>query len=360
MNNSYPERLIVVPLESKVLLPSVILRLLIRGKQATDLTKSYFRSANTKSHDIYIACIPMKPCHANAEETAVMGSQAPQVPIPQQDEAGLVSARDRHRLMDYGCLARIIRVQRSGTNLFGVFVEGVSRFRVHQYTQNTPSMAFPGCWVAHVNYFPKPVDVSNANALQFKELSQIFVSKMKELQLPDTLLAQLTKVVNTMPPSALADLLVCLIETTFDERLLMLSTASLDDRLEKACEFLTRQLHVLHISDNLGAGIDGKLSKKQREFYLRQQVSALYIQSGQRQDIDIIYPSWRRFKMSWVTIIKRACRMGLKKKTNYQTFTRDWCRQTYQMKLSRLLNESSSASSDCSHLHLNGLYLETI
>ncbi|CAO3635278.1 unnamed protein product [Mucor fragilis] len=280
MNNSYPERLIVVPLESKVLLPSVILRLLIRGKQATDLTKSYFRSANTKSHDIYIACIPMKPCHANAEETAVMGSQAPQVPIPQQDEAGLVSARDRHRLMDYGCLARIIRVQRSGTNLFGVFVEGVSRFRVHQYTQNTPSMAFPGCWVAHVNYFPKPVDVSNANALQFKELSQIFVSKMKELQLPDTLLAQLTKVVNTMPPSALADLLVCLIETTFDERLLMLSTASLDDRLEKACEFLTRQLHVLHISDNLGAGIDGKLSKKQREFYLRQQLEAIQDELG--------------------------------------------------------------------------------
>ncbi|KAK4517668.1 Histone H4 [Mucor velutinosus] len=258
MNNSYPEKLIVVPLESKVLLPSVILRLLIRGKQATDLTKSYFRSANTKSHDIYIACIPMKPCHVNAEETAVMSSQASQVPIPQQDESGL----------------------RSGTNLFGVFVEGVSRFRVHQYTQNTPSMAFPGCWMAHVNYFPKPVDVSDGNALQFKELSQIFVLRMKELQLPDTLLAQLTKVVNTMPPSALADLLVCLIETTFDERLLMLSTVSLDDRLQKACEFLTRQLHVLHISDNLGAGIDGKLSKKQREFYLRQQLEAIQDELG--------------------------------------------------------------------------------
>lgn len=272
MNSSYPEKLIVVPLESKVLLPSVILRLLIRGKQATELTKSYFRSTNTKSHDIYIACIPLKPCHANFEETAVVGSQAPLVPIPQQDEAGLVSVRDRHRLMDFGCLARIVRVQRSGINLFGVFVEGVSRFKVDRYTQNTPSMAFPGCWVAHVNYFPKPTVSTDENTLNFKQLSQIFVSKMKELQLPDTLLTQLTKVVNTMPISALADLLVCLIETTFDERLLMLTTVSLDDRLQKACEFLTRQLHVLQISDNLGAGIDGKLSKKQREFYLRQQV----------------------------------------------------------------------------------------
>ncbi|KAG2214858.1 hypothetical protein INT46_000156 [Mucor plumbeus] len=280
MNNSYPEKLIVVPLESKVLLPSVILRLLIRGKQATELTKSYFRSTNTKSHDIYIACIPLKPCQANFEETAMVSSQAPLVPIPQQDEAGLVSVRDRHRLMDFGCLARIVRVQRSGINLFGVFVEGVSRFQVNQYTQNTPSMSFPGCWVAHVNYFPKPTALTNENALNFKQLSQIFVSKMKELQLPDTLLAQLSKVVNTMPTSALADLLVCLIETTFDERLLMLTTVSLDDRLRKACEFLTRQLHVLQISDNLGAGIDGKLSKKQREFYLRQQLEAIQDELG--------------------------------------------------------------------------------
>ncbi|KAI8647537.1 ATP-dependent protease La [Parasitella parasitica] len=280
MNSSYPERLIVVPLESKVLLPSVILRLLIRGKQATDLTKNYFRSANTKSHDIYIACIPLKPCRTNVEETAMVGSQAPQVPIPQQDETGLVSVRDRHRLMDYGCLARIVRVQRSGTNLFGVFVEGVSRFKVCQYTQNTPSMAFPGCWVAHASYFPKPGVPNDEIALKFKHLSQIFAAKMQELQLPDTLLSQLTKVINTMPPSSLADLLVCVIETTFDERLLMLSTVSLDDRLQKACEYLTRQLHVLQISDKLGAGIDGKLSKKQREFYLRQQLEAIQDELG--------------------------------------------------------------------------------
>jgi ATP-dependent Lon protease len=299
---SYPEKLVVVPLENKVLLPSVILRLLIRGKQASELTKSYFRQQANKTNkqptnDIYIACVPLRPNFeprllVQSLDNDGVGSQAPQVPLPSQQSrdilphrndqeegdpnaiGGLVSMRDRHRLMDYGCLARIVRVQRSGTSLFGVFVEGVARFKVTEFTQNTPSMAFPGCWMAHIHY-----TIDNDQLLtdktvivRFKELSQIFVTKMRELQLPDTLLTQLTKVVNTMPVSSLADLLVSLIETTFEERLTILSTVQLEERLQKACEYMTRQLHVLQIQDSLGSGIDGTLSKRQREFYLRQQV----------------------------------------------------------------------------------------
>jgi ATP-dependent Lon protease len=291
--NAYPEKVIVVPLENKVLLPCVILRLLIRGKQASELAKSYFRQQVNASNkrprnDIYVACVPLKPNFESRpqvqSESDSVGSQAPQVPLPidilphNQDKGdatgGLVSMRDRHRLMDYGCLARIIRVQRSGESLFGVFVEGVARLKVTKFSQNTPSMAFPGCWVAHAHY-----DIDNdryladkAVIVRFKELSQIFVTKMRELQLPDTLLKQLAKVVDTMPASSLADLLVSLIETTFEERLLMLSTVQLEDRLRKASEYMTRQLHVLQIQDSFGSGIDGTLSKRQREFYLRQQV----------------------------------------------------------------------------------------
>ncbi|RCI06310.1 hypothetical protein CU098_005300 [Rhizopus stolonifer] len=258
---SYPDKLIVVPLENKVLLPSVVLRLFIRGKQANELTKSYFRQENQKTSqkDTYIACVPLEP-----------------IQHPPQDHHSQVSTEDRHRLLSFGCLARIIRVQRSGANLFGVYVEGIQRFKVDRFTQNTPSMAFPGCWVAHAYY---PAIQTNSSFMhlenQFKDLSQTFVSKMRELQLSESLLTQLAKLVNTMQVSCLADLFVSLIETTFEERWSMLSTFDVGQRLQKACVFLTRQLHVLQISDNLGAGIDGRLSKRQREFYLRQQLEAI-------------------------------------------------------------------------------------
>lgn len=313
---NYPENVIVLPLEGKVLLPSVVLRLMIHGKQANELTKSYFRqltaSQANKSPivDIYVACIPLRPNFVNnkkprslliksSSDNDEIVSQAPKVPCPpsmqqedvanikvqkqQNDSDGLVSNVNRHRLLEFGCLARIVRVQRSGANLFGVFLEGVARFKVKNFYQNTPSMTpYPGCWMANVDYMQddnrmiKELSTGEKeNIATFKELSQVFVVKMRELQLPETLLQQLSKVVNTTPVSLLADLLVALIETTFEERLVMLSTPLLEDRVQLASEWMTRQLHVLQISDTLGSGIDGKLSKRQREFYLRQQVCVL-------------------------------------------------------------------------------------
>jgi ATP-dependent Lon protease len=305
--NNYPENIIVLPLEGKVLLPSVVLRLMIRGKQANELTRSYFRQVTASQTnkkpmvDIYVACIPLRPNFVNKKTPSLIKgnsdndqivSQAPQVPCPpsiqgvgdqvqqKDDSDGLISNMDRHRLLEFGCMARIVRVQRSGANLFGIFVEGVTRFKVKNFHQNTPSMTpYPGCWMANVNYMKDDGRVmkelstrEKENIIAFKELSQIFVVKMRELQLPETLLQQLSKVVNTTPVSLLADLLVALIETTFEERLVMLSTPLLENRIRMASEWMTRQLHVLQISDTLGSGIDGKLSKRQREFYLRQQV----------------------------------------------------------------------------------------
>lgn len=310
--NNHPENMIVIPLEGKVLLPSVVLRLMIRGKQANELTKMYFRQVSASQAtkkpmvDIYVACIPLHPQFNSNKKSSLLlqgggqqendqiVSQAPQVPCPppstntgekkdgQQDDAseGLVCKMDRHRLLQVGCLARIIRVQRSGANLFGIFVEGVTRFKVNHFYQNTPSMSpYPGCWMVNASYVEDDVRIikelsakERENIIAFKELSQIFVTKMRELQLPETLLQQLSKVVNTTPVSLLADLLVALIETTFEERLIMLSTPLLSERIRLASEWMTRQLHVLQISDTLGSGIDGKLGKRQREFYLRQQV----------------------------------------------------------------------------------------
>ncbi|SAM06196.1 hypothetical protein [Absidia glauca] len=44
---------------------------------------------------------------------------------------------------------------------------------------------------------------------------------------------------------------------------------------------MTRQLHVLKISEQIHSSIEGKLSKKQREFYLRQQMEAIKQELGE-------------------------------------------------------------------------------
>ncbi|KAG1218790.1 hypothetical protein G6F68_021510 [Rhizopus microsporus] len=70
---------------------------------------------------------------------------------------------------------------------------------------------------------------------------------MKELRMPENLIQQLTKLLDSVPPPVLADLLVTVIETSFDEKLTMLATEDVKKRLEKASEWMTRQLHVSFI-----------------------------------------------------------------------------------------------------------------
>jgi ATP-dependent Lon protease len=122
-----------------------------------------------------------------------------------------------------------------------MFVEGVSRFKVDRYSVQD------GTLNVKVKYFEEQ-DIrdheSSDEMLQFRALVREFLSKMKDLRMPENLIQQLTKLIDSVAPPVLADLLVSVIETSFDEKLTMLSTTDLTERVSKATEWMTRQLHV--------------------------------------------------------------------------------------------------------------------
>ncbi|KAI7905367.1 ATP-dependent protease La [Cokeromyces recurvatus] len=279
----YPEKLIVVPLHNnEILLPAITLRLLIRGKQAAELTKAYFKQHSSSiQQDIYVACIPLRQGeenHDDDDDDAIV-SQAPQVPLPSNmsiaDSNNLVSIRDRYRLIGFGCLARIVRVQRSGTNLFGVFVEGICRFKLDRFTQNTPSMPFANYWTVHVLHYDYPSTATTLFNRKFINLTESLIEIMKQHRISSDLLEQLIKIRGSHSVSDFADFLTSIIDTSYEERLKMLETHDITTRLEMICGYLMRQLSVLKISGALGGALEGKLTRHQREFYLRQQLEAL-------------------------------------------------------------------------------------
>jgi ATP-dependent Lon protease len=294
--SNLPDSLVVVPLENKVLLPSVVLKLTMKGKDASNLTRKHFRLSEQRKA-AYVVVIPLKqsaqPSMPSQDDTtgddktlkksasSNNGGDTTSTSLVKQsssqvaDDQLLLEPHERDLLYDYGCVARILRVQRSGLGVFSVFVEGVSRCKVDKllppgYEGMTTAT------MAKVTYLESPVkqqmeDVKD-DLIAFRALAKEFLSKIRELQLPDHLTAQLSKLIDNVSPLTLADLLVSVIETSFEEKLLMLSMTDPKERLVKASEWMTRQLHVLKISEQIHSSIEGKLSKKQREFYLRQQV----------------------------------------------------------------------------------------
>lgn len=245
MPSSLVDSLIVVPLENKVLLPSVVLKINMRGRDAVALTRKHLRSSEQRK-PTYIACIPLTGKgieeEANSEEVEGTASPNTTTAVALKDE-GFIKPEDKDRLFTFGCTARIIRVQRSGLGAFTMFVEGISRFKVDRYFSQDATLH------VKVKYFDEEMEEgeSTDEMILFKALVREFLSKMKDLRMPENLIQQLTKLIDSVSPPVLADLLVSVIETSFDEKLTMLSTTNLKERVEKASEWMTRQLHVIFL-----------------------------------------------------------------------------------------------------------------
>ncbi|ORZ16891.1 ATP-dependent protease La [Absidia repens] len=302
-----PESLVVVPLGNKVLLPSVVLKLTMKGKDASNLTRKHFRLSEQRKA-AYVVVVPLnKPTNlpTNEDDSASSGdkksaltdgtaTKSETATLKQSssssssssvaDDQLLLQPHERDLLYDYGCVARILRVQRSGLGVFSVFVEGVSRCKIDRLLP-PGSEGLTSATMAKVTYLEVPskqqLDDAKNELIAFRALSKEFLTKMRQLQLPDSLISQLSKLIDNVSPLTLADLMVSVIETSFDEKLLMLSTTQVKERLAKASEWMTRQLHVLKISEQIHSSIEGKLSKKQREFYLRQQLDAIKQELGE-------------------------------------------------------------------------------
>ncbi|KAG2180134.1 hypothetical protein INT43_003922 [Umbelopsis isabellina] len=295
MSSTYPDSIPLVILENKVLLPSVVTKVTIRGREASTLTRK-LQAWQDKRQEAYVGCTPLKTLTTNSSDSQAVDespsepSTAPQMPMPSSSSNSTSNGRNlANDLYSFGCLGRVIRVERVGFGGYAIFLEGLARFRVEQILQERPHV------LAKVQHFVEEVDMATnvedgdlANQIAaFRVLSKAFVNKMRDLQLPDPLIAQLSKLMDNSKPGVLANILVSVIETTYEEKLDYLSTTTLKARLIMTNEWMTRQLHVsekrvLKISQQIHSNIEGKLSKKQREFYLRQQLNAIKNELGEK------------------------------------------------------------------------------
>ncbi|KAI8905596.1 Lon protease C-terminal proteolytic domain-containing protein [Gorgonomyces haynaldii] len=86
------------------------------------------------------------------------------------------------------------------------------------------------------------------------------------------------------PPGQLSDLFGSMVDSSFEEKLSILTTVDLKERLQKVIELMKRQIQVLSISQELQTSIENKIGKKQREFLLREQLAAIKKELGETED----------------------------------------------------------------------------
>jgi ATP-dependent Lon protease len=117
--------------------------------------------------------------------------------------------------------------------------------RLNKFTSQSPYFE------ADVTPMPDRAVDKNDQELQdqivaLRSTSKEFVSLLQTLKLPAPVLTQLQKFLENVGviPGQVVDLLMSTIESTYDEKITILEATDLKERIPKAIELLTRQIHV--------------------------------------------------------------------------------------------------------------------
>ena len=193
---------------------------------------------------------------------------------------GIVTQRDARTeepgpsdLYMVGCAARILKVIKLAKDNFSVILQGVSRIRILEIGGQDPFMT------ARVQALPdSPAsDVElDALVLNVKDVAKRVIKLMPEL--PKEASALVDSVVE---PGQLSDVIISNLDVQVDEKQDVLETFDLKTRLRKVLQFLSRQLEVLKVREQINSQVQEEMGRNQREYVLRQQLKAIKEELGE-------------------------------------------------------------------------------
>jgi len=180
-------------------------------------------------------------------------------------------------LYKFGTVCKILRLIRLPNNHLRILVQGLMRAEIKEYTAETP-------YIKAKIEIPKEIikEGLELNALKrnvvslFQKVASHLPQFGEELQII---------VMNIEDPSKLADLIASNINISTEERQEILETLNIKKRLERVLFFLNRELEVLEIGSKIQTRVKSDLDKKQREFFLRQELEAIRKELGETDEV---------------------------------------------------------------------------
>jgi ATP-dependent Lon protease len=237
-----PEQLSILPLRNSVLFPGSIIPIDVGRRKSVRLVEE-----------------------AISKERPVIG-------ILTQRDARTEDPNESD-MYQVGCAARILKVIKLAKDNFSVILQGVSRIRIAEYSQQEPFI------IARVQAIPDPTttDVElDALVMNLKDIAKRVIKLMPELPKEASALVD-----SVTEPGQLADLITSNLDIQVDEKQDVLETFDLKARMRTVLQFLSRQLEVLKVREKINTQVQEEMGRNQREYVLRQQLKAIKEELGE-------------------------------------------------------------------------------
>ena len=180
-----------------------------------------------------------------------------------------------NELYAVGTAANVLRMARAPTGAVQAIIQGVARVRLLAKEQEKPSLRVR-------------VEVVRETDHQGIEMEALYRSVLSQFQkavgLTEALPDELAAAAETIAAAgALADFVAAHVNMKLEERQAVLEAANVEDRLRLVNNFLTRELEVLQVEQDIQSKVRGEMEQGQRQYILREQLKAIQRELGESE-----------------------------------------------------------------------------
>jgi ATP-dependent Lon protease len=177
-------------------------------------------------------------------------------------------------IYEIGTIAMIMRMRKLPDGRVKILVQGLSKARVTEFTQEAP---FYMCKLAKVSDVALPENHVAANAMMrnIREQLEKVINQGKVLS-PDILMI----LEDIKDPGRLADLVASNLNLHVAEAQAILEVLDPMERMHRINDILARELEILAMQNKIKSTAKEEISKTQKEYFLREQIKAIKSELG--------------------------------------------------------------------------------
>ena len=251
-----PDRLLILPLPNRPVFPHMIIPIILPpGKAANILLNA------SESPSKFIGLVLKKEKDEESDDT----NDIPEVEIEDEQFPDIYSI---------GTAARIEKVATDDNNAVHAVVSGRARFKIIRMISEDPPAAkvtyFEDVWDKH-DKETKAYAISIVNTLkELIKLNPLFNEEMR-LSLSES---------SVNEPGKLSDFAASLTSADKEDLQEVLELIDVNERLKRVLTLLKEETEIARLKEKINKQIEQKLSKQQREFFLKEQLKAIKEELG--------------------------------------------------------------------------------
>jgi ATP-dependent Lon protease len=184
-----------------------------------------------------------------------------------------------------GTSALILKMAKTHDNKTQLLVQGLSRFKVASFEKGKTYLR------AKVEHLHDDEQKTNEiEAFMFNIVKQF--TRIVELSpgLPQEIAAMANSI---KEPGTLADMVASTINTSTEEKQKVLETIDINERLTEVTRLVNHQVDILELGNKIQSQVKGDMDKRQREYYLRQQLKAIKEELGESDESTVELDEYR-------------------------------------------------------------------